>query len=318
MKRFGSSQLLLTLLILTPLRAAPPQSETANLAQQLGYGAEAKLVIVHADDIGVSHSVNRATIAAFEKGLVNSGSIMVPCPWFPEIAAHARERDDLDLGLHLTLTSEWKHYRWDGVLGAGATPSLHDDQGFLHADTPQVARNADPREAEREIRAQVERALAFGVRPTHLDSHMGSLFATPELFQVYLRVAADYGLPALVPRDALSARAPEILRQLPAGTILVDRLAMATPRVPAEQWEDFYIGVIEQLQPGVTEIIVHLGYDDAELRSVTEEHPDYGAAWRQRDFDFFTSDRLAQLLEDRGIRMVTWREIGKLLRPEQD
>ncbi len=307
--------LLIALTLSIPLRSAMAQ-EPQSLAERLGYAADAKLLIVHADDIGMSHSVNRATIAAMERGLVNSGSIMVPCPWFPEIAAYARQNPEADLGLHLTLTSEWKAYRWDGVLGSAMAPSLHDSKGFLHADTPDVAQHAELAEAEREIRAQVERALEFGIRPTHLDSHMGSLFARPELLQIYLQVARDYKIAALLPREALRVRAPELLARLPADTILIDHLVMATPQVSADQWEDFYARAVEELRPGVTEIIVHLGFDDAELQSVTEDHPDFGSAWRQRDFEVFTSQRLQHLLAKHQVRMLTWREISSLLKDE--
>lgn len=289
------------------------QTGTAgNLAERLGYPADAKLLIVHADDIGLSHSVNRASIAALETGLVNSGSIMVPCPWLPEIAAYASAHPNHDLGLHLTLTSEWKHFRWSGVLGKLETPSLHDAWGFLHADTPEVAQKADLGEVEREIRAQIERALVFGIRPTHLDSHMGSLFATPGLLDIYLRVGRDYNLPVMLPRDALQARAPELLARLPADLPLIDHLAMVTTLVPTDQWSAYYTRVLESLEPGVTEIILHLAYDDAEMQSVTLDHPEYGAAWRQRDFDFFTSERFAELLKANSIHLITWREIGKL------
>lgn len=301
------------LLALSPVVTAA-QGGPGNLAERLGYPADAKLLIVHGDDVGVAHSVNLATIAAMEKGMVSSGSVMVPCPWFTEIAAYAREHPMADLGLHLTLTSEWKIYRWDGVLGARQTPSLYDGDGFLHADTPSVARNADLSEAELEIRAQVDRAMAFGLHPTHLDTHMGSLFSRPDLLNLYLKVGRDYGIPVLLPRDALQAQAPELLARLPAETVLIDHLLIATPQVSADHWDDFYAKAIENLKPGVTEIIIHLGYDDPELQSVTAGEADYGSAWRQRDYDFFTSDRCAKLLAENGVRLVTWREIGRLLK----
>lgn len=302
-----SALVLLVLCLTAGAWGQPPEP----LAQRLGYPEGTKLLIVHADDIGVAHSVNRASIAALETGLVNSGSIMAPCPWFPEIAAYARSRPQLDLGLHLTLTSEWKHYRWKALAASAA--SLHDDHGFLHSNTADVARHADLGEVEREIRAQVERAHEFGVRPTHLDTHMGSLFASPQLFQIYLRVGRDYGLPVFLPRDALEARAPGILAQLPPDVLLIDHVVMATPEVAADGWEAFYTQALENMQPGVTEIIIHLAYDDAEMRAVTVDHADFGAAWRQRDFDFFTSDRFARLLKENAIRLIDWREIGSLI-----
>jgi predicted glycoside hydrolase/deacetylase ChbG (UPF0249 family) len=285
-----------------------------TLAERLGYDADAKLLIIHADDIGMAHSVNTATLKAINEGVVNSGSIMVPCPWFPEIAAYVRDHPGLDLGLHLTLTAEWNHYRWGPVLPAGQVPTLLDSLGFLYATAEEAVRHMDPGEAEAEIRAQVERAIAFGVQPTHLDSHMGTLFQTPDLFEAYLRVGRDYELPVMVPGGLLRAQAPQLAALLKPEDIVIDHLAMASPAVPADGWEAFYAGIIEGLQPGVTELIVHVAYDDAEMRAATIDHPDYGAAWRQRDLDAVTNVLLERLLKQHDVHLITWREIGALLK----
>ena len=293
----------------------PAAGEERTLAERLGYARDARLLLVHADDLGVAHAVNAASTAALETGLVSSASIMVPCPWFPEIAAYARAHPEADLGIHLTLTSEWKYYRWGPVLPESDVPTLVDGDGYLHADAGEAARRMDPAQAEAEIRAQVERALAFGIRPTHLDSHMGTLFQTPALFEAYLRVGRDYGIPVLLPRESLAAEPAAPLRALlKPGDVLIDRIAMATPDVPAAEWEAFYSGLVAALQPGVTEIILHAAYDGPEMQAVAADHPDFGAEWRQRDFDFFTSDTFRRLLAEHDVRLVTWREIGEALR----
>ncbi len=285
-----------------------------TLAERLGYDADAKLLIIHADDIGVAHSVNRASIDAFTQGAINSGSIMVPCPWFPEIATYVRDNPGLDLGLHLTLTSEWNDFRWGTVLASTEVPTLLDSLGFMYATAEDAAQHMDPREAEAEIRAQVERAIQFGMQPTHLDSHMGTLFQTPDLFLAYLRVGRDYGIPVFVPGGAIREQAPQLMALLDPEDIVIDHLAMATPDVPASKWDAFYREIVENLRPGVTEIIVHVGYDDAELRAVTRDHPDFGAAWRQRDFNTFTNPEFKRLLDQNDVQLITWREIGALLR----
>src|SRR6266550_7013952 len=141
------------------------QVSKKTLLERLGYPADAKLLIVHADDLGMARSVNAATIKAFESGLVSSGSIMVPCPWLPEIAAYARSHPDADLGLHLTLTSEWKLYRWGPVLGKDRVPSLLDGNGYLYHLEDEAASHMDVKEAEAEIRAQIARARALGIQP---------------------------------------------------------------------------------------------------------------------------------------------------------
>src|SRR5205823_577470 len=180
---------------------SPSQSETKTLAERLGYPRDAKLLIVHADDLGVAHSVNSASIKALESGLVSSASIMIPCPWLPEIAAYARSHPEADLGLHLTLTSEWTSYRWGPVLSKDRVASLLDKSGYFYLTESEAASHLDVKEAEAEIRAQIERARAFGIQPTHLDSHMGTLYQSKALFEVLLRVAGENKLPTRMSRE---------------------------------------------------------------------------------------------------------------------
>src|SRR6476646_3494207 len=148
------------------MNAASAQS----LVERLGYPAGTKLIIIHADDLGETHAVNAAATQALEGGAVNSASMMVPCPWFPEIADFAKSHPDADLGLHLTLTSERVYYRWGPVAPADKVPSLVDQNGYFHHEWKE-GEHIDAKEVEIELRAQIERALAMGVRPTHLDSH---------------------------------------------------------------------------------------------------------------------------------------------------
>jgi len=141
------------------------------------------------------HFVNQATKKAYEKGTVSSGSLMVPCPWFIEAAAYFRAHPEFDVGLHLTLTSEWELYRWQPVASKDRVPGLIDQDGFLWRSSEEVAQHATPEEVETETRAQVERAKHFGIRPTHLETHMGTLFARFEGVEVYYKVADEYGIP---------------------------------------------------------------------------------------------------------------------------
>jgi chitin disaccharide deacetylase len=294
--------------------SAPAQTavEVKSLAARLGHPADAKLLIVHADDLAAAHSVNAATFKAMESGLVNSASIMVPCPWLPEVAEYARRHPEADLGLHLTLTSEWKTYRWGAVLSKDRAPTLYAADGYLHPTEDVAARSLDVREAEAEVRAQIERARLFGIRPTHLDSHMRTLYTTRPLFEMLLRVAREERLPVMVSREWF-AQAPFLPAALGPDGLVVDRVVGADPSVRPERWAEFYADVIKGLKPGVTELIVHLAYDDEEMRAVALDHPDWGAAWRQRDFDFVTSESFRRLLKEHNVKLVTWREIGRLL-----
>ncbi len=282
-----------------------------SLAEKLGYEKNAKLLIVHADDIGVSHSVNSATIKAFEQSGISSASIMVPCPWFPEIAAYAKQNTQYDFGLHLTLTAEWKNYRWGGVLSAKEIPSLLDDKGFFYATAEEVALKADPKEVEMEIRAQVDRAIAFGVKPTHLDSHMGSLFSTPDLFQVYLKVGASYNIPVFIPLNAVKSY-PQLLPLIDKDLIAVDNFYMMESNRSNDEWTAFYKNIVENLSPGLNEIIVHLAINDREMQAVTIDHPDFGSAWRQNDLNTVLSSEFKAALKKNNIRLITWKQIMDL------
>jgi chitin disaccharide deacetylase len=286
------------------------QVNEKTLAERLGYPRDAKLLIVNIDDLGMTHGINAAAIKTFKNSLVRSGSIMVPCPWFNEIADYARQNKDADLGLHLTLNSEWTNFRWGPVVSGNLVPSLLDADGYLHLDTD-VAPNISVKEAETEIRAQIERARRFGIQPTHLDSHMLMLVQTKELFEMYLRVAREYKLPIRVARD-WSGRAAFMADLLTANDIVIDKILEATPDVTPEKWNDYYADLLKKLEPGVTEISVHIGYDDEEFRAATFNHPNWGAAWRQRDFEFFNSERFRRLLAENKIRIITWREINRL------
>ena len=284
-----------------------------TLAERLGYDADAKLLIIHADDIGLARSVNVATVRAFENGGITSGSVMVPCPWFPDFAAYYREHQPLDVGIHITLTAEWDHYKWGGVSPAGEIPSLLDEYGHFYPTVEDVAQHAVPAEVEREVRAQIERAMALGVRPTHLDTHMGSIVATPALAEVYLKVAREYGLPLLIPREWVEENAPELLDAIAADHVLLDGLFMMVANDSTRSWSDAYAEMLASMGPGLNELIVHLGVDDTELQGITVDHPDFGSAWRQRDLDFVTSRTFRELLKANDIELVTWDRIRDLM-----
>jgi len=286
---------------------------TKNLAERLGYPRDAKLVIVHADDIGEWHAVNAATLQAFGTGLVNSGSMMVLCPWFPEIAAWSKAHPEADLGLHLAVTSERTAYRWGPVASRERVPSLLDPLGYLHLIQVEAERVIKAEDAEIELRAQVERALGFGLKPTHLDSHQGVLYQRADLFAVLVRVSKDYGIPLGLARSHV-AEHPFMASALPADAALIDRAFDIPPDVPADRWGDWYEKEIGQIGPGITEIVMHLGIADAELQAGTAERATWGAEWRQRDFDFFTSERFRRLLAQNDLKLVTWREVAAATR----
>ncbi|MBX2890906.1 MAG: polysaccharide deacetylase family protein [Saprospiraceae bacterium] len=286
-----------------------------TLPERLGYSKDAKLLIIHADDLAVAHSENQASFKAMKEGSVNSASVMVPCPWLPEVAAHAKANPNHDLGLHLTLTSEWKHFKWGPVSDCGELGGLVDSNGYFFDNCASFASQAKPEAVEAELRAQVEKAKAMGIEPTHLDSHMGCLFfQNPMLFGIYLKLGREYGIPTMVGRDLLSILPDPFKQAMTEKDIVLDRILTASPDDYQKGMANYYTSVLQNLQPGVSIILIHTAYDDAEMKGVSIDHPDWGAAWRQADYDFFTSDACRNLLKEQNIQLITWREIGKLLR----
>jgi predicted glycoside hydrolase/deacetylase ChbG (UPF0249 family) len=287
----------------------PAQTAPKTVQERLGYPASARLLIIHADDLGMNHSVNRATFEALEKGWITSASILVPCPWFPEVVRWSQQHPNADLGIHLALNSEWTDFRWGPVSGPSKVPSLMDERGYLPLDTPAVAQNAKAPDVDYELRAQIERAQQAGIRISHLDTHMAALMNTPELFGVYRKLGNEFHVPNLIERTG--THSPQGIAT--PVDILVERVINMEPGVAEKDWIDWYKKQLAPLPPGVYQMIVHLAYDDEEMRGATWDHPDWGAAWRQHDLELVKSPEFQKFLKDQGFVLVKWREIAKAL-----
>jgi hypothetical protein len=298
--------------------ASPPaHAGGPSLVERLGYSPETKLLIVHADDVGMCHSVNMATFEAMTKGWVSSASIMVPCPWFPEAAAFAKSNPHLDFGLHLTLNSEWRHYRWGPIAPAPAVRELVDGEGYFHRNYVETLAYAGADKVEMEIRAQIQRALTFGIRPTHVDSHMGTLFMRPSYFEAYRKVAREFRLPYLLPPPTSNpvkmfdprrrvSRNGTLKEVEASGDIMVDQLVMGI-EVSPEKRTATYVDIIKKMRPGVTEILIHCGKDTEELRAITS-----GWAHRVADARAFTDPVVQRALDEAGVTLIGWSAIRKL------
>ncbi|MFY0688286.1 MAG: polysaccharide deacetylase family protein [Cyclobacteriaceae bacterium] len=292
-------------IFLTLMAIANSSFSQQSVAAQLGYPADARLLIIHADDLGVSHSENMASFEAFENGSVNSASIMMPTPWVTEVADYVKANPEHDFGLHLVLSSEWKNYKWGPVASLDKVPSLVNEQGYFREN---CISDLNIAEVEIELKAQIDRAIAMGIEPTHLDTHMGCLAQTLELIQVYLKMGQLYNMPVLA-----NNQVPKALRDQFDVKVLIDELFMITPQDFSNGAANYYIDVLNKLKPGLSIILVHTAYDNDEMQGMCIDHPAYGSEWRQQDFDFFTSDECKQLIESEGIKLVTWREIKEAL-----
>jgi predicted glycoside hydrolase/deacetylase ChbG (UPF0249 family) len=257
---------------------------------------------------------------ALEKGPATCGSVMVPCPWFRDAAERARAKPELDLGVHLTLNAEWRHYRWGPVVGASAVPSLVDERGYLPRTSAEVLARARPEEVEIELRAQLERALAAGIDVTHLDAHMGTAWLPPFLGS-YARLAREYRLPVFAVRPehtdlvALGAEGTaELYRQVldgleADGIPILDGFNADSLRFEPGGGEAHNAARLAGLRRGVNYLICHPARDGPELAAIT---PDA----HMRDFErrFYGGEAGRRAFEEQGLRRVGMRPLRDLMR----
>lgn len=282
-----------------------------------------RTAILHADDVGMCHGSNAAFIALAQAGAIDCGSLMVPCPWFAEIAHAAAADPALDLGVHLTLTSEWIGYRWGPVSVRSAAAGLMDGEGAFHRDVPSLRRNADPRAVEEECAAQIERALACGVDPTHLDTHMGAALA-PEFLAGTLRLAERFRLPLLLPRRIETYLGVLRMGELDARPFAdaarhpwvapIDRFAMTPGHAPGGA-EAAYRHLLEGLEAGVTYVALHPN-EPGDIEAITAQHPRAEPHWRTDEAALFGSGRPSQWLAEAGIGRTGMRPFRDAMRTE--
>lgn len=284
-----------------------------NLSQKLGYPENTKLLIIHADDAGLSHSENRATIHALKNGVVNSYSIMVPCPWFYEMANFAKENPHFDNGVHLTLTCEWENYKFGPILPTTEVPSLVDKNGYFHKSRIDFINNAKPEEVKNELRAQIEKALQFGLQPTHLDSHMCSVGVSPEFLNIYKELGKEYNLPVLLNKQFIESISLSKDKYDFENDLLVEMLHIGQfSYFEKNELKKYYESTFDDVVPGLNVILIHPAFNDDEMKGITKNHPNFGSEWRQIDFDFFTSEECKSKLRDSNIQLTTWKEIKEV------
>ena len=291
-----------------------------NLAERLGYGPQDRVLIIHADDVGVSHAANQAAFEGMASGSITCGSILVPCPWFPEVAQYCREHPEADLGVHLTLTCEYPQYRWRGLTGRETAPGLCDEQGYLWLTAAEAHAHVSPEEGERELRAQIEAALAAGIDVTHLDTHMGTVLH-PKFLGIYVSLGLEYRLPlflvrpdrALLEKRGLESLwgliEPQLLRVEEAGLPILDEILFDTLDHPPETKEAYYRQLFADLKPGVTHFIIHPACASDEMAAIAED-----AASRARDHELFRDGSMREYLLGLGVKLIGYREIRDALR----
>ncbi|HLN29205.1 MAG TPA: polysaccharide deacetylase family protein [Gemmataceae bacterium] len=294
-------------------RAVEPESKTWG--ERLGWPAGKRVVIFHADDVGMCYEASQAAQQALTRGDYRSAAAMVPCPWFNEMAAWCVDHPEYDVGLHLTFTSEWKYYRWAPVAPHDKVKGLIDPFGYMFADVRSVALSAQPGEVATEIRAQLARARKFGMQPSHIDTHMGTVYARPDYTQAYLRVAMEEQIPAMViemtPRTIekfknqgypITAASLKLL----AGYTLpkLDDFHSVGEGKTYEQKREKFLEQIRLFPAGLNEIIFHPSIETEGLKKITH-------SWQQRAWENrLLGDPVVQrYIRDNDIIVTDWKEV---------
>ena len=299
-------------------------------AEKLGYPKGKKVIILHIDDAGMSYEANQGTILAMDKGVANSTSVMMPCGWVPAYMKYLQQHPTTDAGVHLTLTSEWKGYRWFPLSGREKVPGLLDKEGAMWSNVADVVKHATADEVETEIRAQIARFRSFGVEPSHIDSHMGTLFGSPAFTERYIKVGMQEKIPVMLPGGHATLIAKE--RNSPAqeiqqfqqvgkmlwnaGLPVLDdlfadtygwKLSAATPNSEEnlrKMKTQKYIELLKEAKPGITMVIMHCAAPSDNFKELTDSWPTrYGDLYAMQD------PELKKFIEQEGIILTTWREM---------
>jgi hypothetical protein len=288
--------------------------------KKLGFSDDDRVIIIHTDDIGMCQASVDAFAELDEFGLISSGAVMVPCPWFLEAAQFAVANPEADLGAHMTLTSEWDTYRWGPISTRDPKSGLMDEQGYFHKTSQGVWQNANPEAAVNELDQQIQRAQQAGMNLTHIDTHMGSI-AHPSIIPGYVQLAIKYGLPPMIPRmtaEALAARkdvddqaaemAVELIHTLEEmGIPLLDGLS-GLELIDANDRFEQAKQALSALKPGLTHFIIHPSKDTPELRKIT-------SSWdcRVADYETFMSEETREFIKNEGIQVIGYRALKEIM-----
>jgi len=286
-----------------------------SLGERLGYKPTDRLLIINCDDVGMCHSANLAVIDGMETGLITSGTIMTPCPWFNEIADYARTHSEKDFGVHLTHTAEWKFYRWGPVAPRELVKGLCDPEGFLWRSVEEVYAHATPEEALIEGRAQIKKAIDAGIPVTHIDSHMGTMQYKPEFLKVYIQLATEFNLPLRMAAQETMKNFgfPDLRKQFKENGLVFTDYFIYDELNNNKDAKSFWTNIIKNLKPGVTELFIHASKESDELKAITN-------SWdtRVKEANLFTSDPdIRKLIKDEKIILIGYRPLMVLQRKKK-
>lgn len=304
--------ILFCLLLIAP---AKPAAEPVTWAGKLGFPAGKRVILLHADDIGMCYEANASAQRSLKAGDYQSAAAMVPCPWFNEMATWCIENPQYDVGLHLALTSEWRFYRWGSVAPRNKVPGLYDKMGYLYNDVRSVVMNARDEEVEAEIFAQYDRAIQLGMKPSHIDTHMGTLYAKPAFTRAYLKLAVEKKVPAMV-IEMTPYTLDKFRKQ---GYPLNDEFVQMVKDYPMPKLDDFhgiefaktyeekkskFYTMVKSMKPCLHEVIYHPSIDTPGLKKIT-------GSWQQRIWEdqMFADQEVKDFLKAEDVIITNWREL---------
>jgi predicted glycoside hydrolase/deacetylase ChbG (UPF0249 family)/predicted neuraminidase len=309
----GNRQEAIKHVVIDPDKIAPK-----TWAEKLGFPSGKKVLLLHMDDAGMCPEANTAVENYITNNQINSTAVMIPCPSAKAMIDWAKAHPKADIGIHLTLTSEWQTYRWGPVSKASKVPGLVDPDGKFWHEVPDVVQHASAKEVESEIRAQIDQSIRWGHRPSHIDTHMGTLYGSPEYVKVFLKTAEDYHIPA----NAINIGDPEVVANFrKQGYPMTDEVITMMANYSLPKLDNFtsvpegktyeekranFFALVKSLNPGLTEIIFHPSVESDNLKTITN-------SWQQRVWEaqLFADPVVRKFLNDEGILITDWKEIMK-------
>lgn len=316
---FKEKSVLLTISVLLisalSFATASAQEKTTN-AEKLGFPKGKKVLLLHCDDAGMCTEANEGVQNYIKSGDILSAAVMMPCPNAEEMVKWANKYPNADIGVHLTLTSEWKTYRWTTLTDPEKVPGLIDPDGEMWRDVPEVVQNATPKEVETEIHAQIDKILKMGLKPSHIDTHMGTLYGSAEFAKVFFETAVKYNIPANA-IDLSNKEVADFYRA--AGYPIDNKMMKLLENYPLPKLDNFgsvpdgktydeiktrFFGLVNSLKPGITEIIFHPAVYSENLKTIT-------GSWNQRNAEakLFSDPEVKKFFAENGIIITTWTEV---------
>jgi predicted glycoside hydrolase/deacetylase ChbG (UPF0249 family) len=293
------------------IKNSTQKEDFKTIAEKLGYSEDDKLLVIHADDLGLEESVNSTSFESLKKNTVSSASVIMTTINIDEIANFSELNPTLDLGVHLTVTSEWKMHKWGGILQNKDIPSMLNSNNHFYCNKRKFTKFSNLDEVRNELQAQIDLAVSMGINISHIDSHEGALFFDPDVFKMYLNLAKRNNLLAFVPIQA-SVHFDENFPK-PDHAIIFDQFFMAEAGIKPNEMEKYYLDILDNLKPGLSQIIVHFGLDNDKMKDITQGKTNYGSLWREIDYNVMNSEKFIKSLEENNIKLINYSDLKNVI-----